>query len=173
MKIIQKICDGMSLVSEWSAKLVMWLVLVLIVSIVYEVIVRYVFNSPTSWSFVLSYMLGAIIVAMGLAYIHSIDFNVRIDVIYARFSPRGKLIVDLFFTLFYFFPLAFLLIKVFSQGALFAYSVKEKAFESTWYPVTWPYKSILTLGFILLLLQGIATFVKDIMSLVKGTKQPW
>lgn len=170
MKVIQKICDGIGLVSEWSGKLVMWLVVVLIVSIVYEVIMRYIFNAPTSWSFILSYMLGAIIVTMGLAYIHSINFNVRIDVIYARFSPRGKLIIDVFFTLFYFFPLAFLLIKVFSQDALFAYSVKQKAFESTWYPVTWPYKSILTLGFILLLLQGIATFVKDVKSLAKGSK---
>lgn len=168
MKIIQKICYGIGLISEWSGKLVMWLVVLLIVSIVYEVIMRYIFNSPTSWSFVLNYMLGAIIITMGLAYIHSINFNVRIDVIYDRFSPRGKLIIDVFFTLFYFFPLAFILIKVFSQDAFFAYSAKQKAFESTWYPLTWPYKSILTLGFILLLLQGIATFAKDIKSLAKG-----
>lgn len=173
MKVIQKICDGVGLVSEWSAKLVMWLVLVLIVSIVYEVVMRYFFNSPTSWSFILSYMLGAIIVTTGLAYIHSINFNVRIDVIYSRFSPRGKLIIDVFFTFIYFFPLAFLFIKVFSQDALFAYSFNQKAFESTWYPLTWPYKIILTLGFTLLLLQGIATFAKNVMSLAKGGKQPW
>lgn len=173
MKVIQKIYNGIGWVSDWSARLIMWLLLVLTVSIVYDVVMRYIFNAPTDWSFCLSYMLGAVIVAMGLAYNHCHDFNVRVDMIYTRLSPRGKVIIDILFSLFFLLPLCFMLTDAFFRDVLFAYSTKQIALESSWYPITWPYKAMLVLGFGFLSLQGIATFLKDVMTLAKGGKEPW
>jgi len=173
MRVIQKIYNGMGLVSEWSGRVVMFLVVVLIVTIAYDVFMRYLLNAPTIWSYTLSYMLGTSIIALGLPYVYYHNANVRIDIIYSRLSPKGRLILDIVLTIVLFFPLVFLLIKVFGQDTWEAYLCQEVATESIWYPILWPFKTVVTLGFVLLFLQGIATFIRDVTSLAKGGKEPW
>jgi len=173
MKILQNIYKGMGLVSQWSGKIVSYVVLALIVSITFEVMMRYVFNAPTNWSFSLSYMMGGAISAVGLAYVFLYKTNVRVDVFYSRFSPKGKLVVDIIFTCIFFFPLFFMLAWVFGKDALYSFSIHETATESTWYPILWPYKTVLALGFSLAFLQGIANFIKDVLALAKGGEEPW
>lgn len=173
MQIIKNICNGIGLVSEWSGRAVRWVIIILIVIIAYEVTMRYIFNAPTFWQFDISSMLLATLAAMGFAYVHYHHGHVRIDVIYARFSPRGKLILDIVFTVIFFFPLYFMLTRIFFQDALYAYQVKETLRTTFWYPISWPFKSLVALGFGLLVLQGIATFLRDVVALTKGGKEPW
>ncbi|MBA7642631.1 hypothetical protein ES703_50331 [subsurface metagenome] len=173
MRVIQKMYNGIGLVSEWSGRVVMCLVAILIISITYDVFARYLFNAPTIWSYTLSYMLGTTIIAIGLPYVYYHNANVRVDVIYSRLSPKGKLIIDVCLTIFFFFPLIFMLTKVFGQDAWRAYLTGEVATESIWYPPFWPFKLVVALGFGLLFLQGIATFLKDVISLTKGGNAPW
>lgn len=173
MKAIEKINKGMGLVSEWVGRTGRWLVVLIIGVTVYDVFMRYVLNNPTIWAWCLSYMLGACFVALGLTYTYHRQGNVRVDIIYSRFSPKIRLVIDIFFTLFFFFPLYFMLARIFIQNALFAYSTGEFDHASVWYPLTWPFKSIVAVGFVLLFLQGTATFLKDVMALVKGGKSPW
>ena len=173
MRVIQKIYNGIGLVSEWSGKVVMFLVVVLIVTIAYDVFMRYLLNAPTIWSYTLSYMLGTSIIALGLPYVYYHNANVRIDIIYSKLPPKGRLILDIVLTIGLFFPLIFLLIKVFGQDTWEAYLCHEVATESVWYPILWPFKTVVTLGFVLLFLQGITTFTKDVISLAKGGKEPW
>jgi len=118
-------------------------------------------------------MLGACFVALGLAYTHYHRGNVRVDVIYSRFSPRLKLIIDIFFSVLFFFPLIFMLTAVFIQNAWFAYSTSEFDHQSIWYPLTWPFKTLVAVGFILLFFQGAVLFLKDVMALIKGGNEPW
>jgi TRAP-type mannitol/chloroaromatic compound transport system permease small subunit len=173
LRIIEKLYDRISWVSEWSVKAVSSLVALLIIVITFDVIMRYAFNAPTRWAFSLSYMLGGSITVMALASVYYHDANVRVDIFYSKFSPKGRLIIDLIFTTIFFFPLFFMLSQIFWQDALWSFSIQETAGESTWYPLLWPYKTILALGFSLVLLQGIAKFMKDILSLAKGGKEPW
>ena len=168
MRVLKKICDGIGVVSEWSGRVVMFLVVVLIVSIAYDVFARYLFNSPTVWSYTLSYMLGTSIIAIGLPYVYYHNANVRVDVIYSKLPPRGRLILDMFLTILLFFPMVFLLIKVFGEDLWQAYLCGEVATDSIWYPILWPFKLVITLGFVLLFLQGIATFIRDLERLFKG-----
>ena len=173
IKTIQKLYNGMGWVSEWSGKTVSGLIIVLVIAIAYDVTARYIFNAPTIWSFSVSYMLGGTFAALGLCYVYYYNGNVRVDIIYSRLSPKGKLIIDILFTVIFFFPLFFTLAKLFIQDALFSYSTHEVGFESVLYPVLWPFKTLLALGFSLLFLQGVATFVKDVAALVKGGREPW
>jgi len=173
VQIIKSIYNGIGLVSEWSGKAVRWVIIILIVIITYEVMMRYLFNAPTFWQFDISSMLLAILATIGFAYVHYHHGNVRVDVIYTRFSPKGKLIIDIVFTLIFFSPLYFMLTTIFIQDAWYAYQVNETLRTTFWYPISWPFKSLVALGFGLLCLQGIATFLKDVAALVKGGKEPW
>jgi len=173
MRVIKKLYNGIGVVSEWSGKVVMFLVVVLMVTIAYDVFMRYLLNAPTIWSYSLSYMLGSTIIALGLPYVYYHNANVRIDIIYSKLPQMGRIILDVVLTVVLFFPMIFLLIRVFGQDAWAAYLCGEVAMDSIWYPVLWPFKMVVSLGFVLLFLQGIATFIKDVVSLTEGGKQPW
>ena len=173
MKTIQKIYNGISLLSEWSGKAVRWLLVPLIISIAYDVFMRYVFNAPTIWSFALSYMLGATIIMIGFAYVLYHRGHVNIDLIYSKFPTKVKLIIDIVFTVIFFFPLFLMLTKVSVEHAIWSCSVRETATDSVWFQIMWPFKIVVALGFALLFLQGVANFLKDVMSLIRGGSEPW
>ena len=173
MKVIQKISNGIGLLSEWTGRTVMWLLIALIVVIAVDVFARYLFNMPTTWAFPISYMTGAVLVGLGLCYVHLHQGMVRVDVIYTRFSPKTKLLVDTVFAIVYLLPLAATLAILFGADTWNAYLTNETACETTWYPIVWPYKAVVTIGFGLLFLQGIGTLLKDIAGLTKGGKEPW
>jgi TRAP-type mannitol/chloroaromatic compound transport system permease small subunit len=173
MKIIQKIYNGIGLLSEWSGRAVRWLLVPLIISIAYDVFMRYVFNAPTIWSFELSYMLGATLIMVGFAYVLYHRGHVSVDLIYSKFPRKVQLIIDIVLTVIFFFPLFFMLTKVSVEHAFWSCSVNETATESVWYPIIWPFKIAVALGFALLFLQGVANFLKDVMALIQGGGEPW
>ena len=173
VKAIKKICNVIESMSEWSGKIFGWIIIVQIAIISYEVVMRYFFNAPTSWSHVLSYLLGSTFVFLGLAYVWRHDANVRIDIFYSRFSPRGKAVMDNIFTFVFFFPLIFMLTKEFANDALRAYQVGERVWMAAWYPLLWPFKLAATIGFLLLSLQGTVTFIKNIVTITKGSEERW
>jgi TRAP-type mannitol/chloroaromatic compound transport system permease small subunit len=171
--MMRKFYNSITRSSEWAAKAVSWIVALLIISICYDVFARYLFNAPTIWSYALSYMMGGTLSALGLAYVYSVGGNVRVDVIYNKFSPKLKLILDLFFTIAFFFPLYGFLAYFFGVNTWHAFVVKEYDINSIWYPVIWPFMTAITLGFVFLFVQGIATFIRDVRTLLKGGKEPW
>lgn len=173
MTVIEKLYNRIGMISEWSGRTVRFLMIILVLNIVYDVSARYIFNAPTVWSYGLSYMTGTAIIAMGMCYVYYHHANVRIDIIYSRLPPKGKLLIDICLTVVFFFPLVFMLTKVWAQDTWQAYVLKEVSSETIWYPPLWPIKLVVTIGFVLLLLQGIAIFLKDVISLAKGGSEPW
>lgn len=173
MIVLRKIYDVIGLISERAGRAVSVLIVVLIVSIVYEVFCRYALNAPTMWSYTVSYMVGTTIIAIGMCYVYYHNANVRVDVIYSRLPLKGRLLIDTVLTVVFFFPLVFMLTKVWVEDTWHAYVIKEVPIQSIWYPPLWPFKLAITLGFALLFLQGIATFLRDLASLLKGGREPW
>lgn len=173
MRTVQKICNGMGLVSEWTGKTARWLVVIIIVIVCYDVFMRYALNMPTDWAWCLSYMLGACLFTLGFSYTYRHAGHARVDVIYSRLPPKGRLIIDVLSTFFLGLPFLLLLLMLFIDHAWFVYSISQVDDRSTWYPLTWPYKAVIAIGFVILFSQAIATFLKDVMALVKGGKEPW
>lgn len=168
MKILQPLIDGVGFASDWSGRLVSWINVVLVITITYDVIMRYLFNAPTNWSYTLSYMLGATMFCIGQAYVHRINGHVRVDLLYVKFSPKTKLLLDLIFTILFFLPVFLLVSKSLWENFFYSFHVQEKAIHSTWYPITWPYKFLIAIGFSLFFIQGIMRFIEDLRTLVKG-----
>ena len=172
MKVIKNLYYGIGLISGWSASVAKWVIPMLIIVVTYEVVARYLFNAPTIWVFDVSSMLYATVVALGFAYVCYHRGNVRVDVIYNKFPVKVKLIIDVVFTLIFFFPVCFVLAVAFSRDALYAYQISEISITACFYPLTWPYKTLVALGFVLLFLQGITIFLKDVIVLGRS-KEPW
>jgi len=145
---------------------VKWLLVVLILSITYDVAMRYLFSAPTKWSYDISYMLGGTVYVMGLAYVLLHRENVRVDVFYKHFGPRTRLLVDLAFSLVFFFPLTIFLLKESIAQAWISWVLRETSQVGWWMPPLYPFRTVVPVGLSLLVLQGIVMFARDLRALL-------
>jgi TRAP-type mannitol/chloroaromatic compound transport system permease small subunit len=135
----------------------------------YEVIVRYVFNSPTNWAHEGMFLMFGMQYLIAGSYAMLTESHVRVDIFYASFSPRGKAIVDLATSVF-FFIFAFTLLWT---GWIFAAdSVRQGEVSFTeWAIQYWPIKITIVIGGALLLLQGLSKLSKDISLIVNPARE--
>lgn len=168
MKNIDKFLSVVDGISEWSGKTVSWLVLILTLIIGYEIIMRYVFNAPTKWSFDISYMLGGSYFLLGEAYTLLKKRHVRIDIFYNRFSERKKALIDIIFYLIFFFPLWIGLFYALIPYVYLSWTTGERSMQGYWMPILYPFKTVMPVGILLFLLQGIADFIRSVIVFRKG-----
>ena len=140
------------------------LVLPLIGVIVWEVIMRYGFNAPTSWAFELTVFLYGVHYSIALAYAHKHNTHVSIDVFEARLAEKPRLKLRIFTNTVLFIPTIGLLTYYTCVMAATSWQQWEHA-SSSWAPAVYPYKTLMAIGFVLLFLQGIAKLIQDIRSL--------
>lgn len=162
---IGKTIDKMN---ERIAKAASWLAIVLVLTMAFEVVARYVFNRPTVWSYDLSYFINSLLVMMGLAYTHKLQGHVSIDVISSRFSVRVQSIINVILTLLFFFPICILVIRAMVPNVVFSFTSGERSWVGSWLPPIWPFKLWILIGFVLLLLQGVVEFVRNLLIAIKG-----
>jgi TRAP-type mannitol/chloroaromatic compound transport system permease small subunit len=160
LKTFVKIVDG---ISEWSGKIAAWMVGLLIAIIVIEVIARFVFKSPTFWAYDMSYIIGGAAMILGAGYVMKERIHVRVDVLYEMMPVRTQAAVDMAFGLFILLPL---LIIAFLKGFDFAatsWARQEQIMTGGyWKPYIYPLKTMVPIGIGILLLQSIATFIRDL-----------
>ncbi len=131
----------------------------------FEVIMRYIFNTPTIWVHEASYLLLGMqyLLAGGFALLHGA--HVRVDVVYNYLPLRGRVGMDIFTSMFFFM---FALVLVLTSWTYFenAYSMGETTVE-TWGIQYWPVKGIMLLGSVMLLMAGISKLLKDISVFIR------
>lgn len=155
-------------ISGWTGKIVAFLIVIATVQITFEVVMRYLFNAPTFWGLEVTIWLCAAMYTMGGAYALLHNAHVRVDVFYIRWSPRVKAIVELITAPLFFIGVA-TLFWVGTQWTIKAY-VEGTTSISHWEPLIWPIRGLLALGCFLLLIQGIAKYIRDFSVARKGTQ---
>jgi TRAP-type mannitol/chloroaromatic compound transport system permease small subunit len=76
--------------AQWCGLTFCWLIVPLVAAITYEVFARYVFHSPTVWSYDVAYMLYGTHFMLGAAYTLYRGGHIRTDVFYQNWSPRTR-----------------------------------------------------------------------------------
>jgi len=147
----------------------------------YEVFARYFFGAPTIWAFELGYTLMGVHFLLGGALTLQRQAHVRIDLIYARLTPRYRAGLDLLLYVSLILPCLYLLTDRLIEYTVNAYESGERSGNSAWNPVIWPFRTIITVSFILLALQVFAECLKaarvllgysDDRSVGRGTESP-
>lgn len=148
-------------IGELSGKVFCWLILPLIFSLTYEVILRYLFDSPTIWAYDLSYMLYGAHFMLGATYALYTKGHIRTDMLYEKWSVKTQGRVDTIMYILLFFPGIYL----FSQSSLFealqSVAIRETSDLTPWRPIIYPFKLVIPLSGILLLIQGISELLKS------------
>ncbi|MFZ1058661.1 MAG: TRAP transporter small permease subunit [Candidatus Rokuibacteriota bacterium] len=163
-----KILKVIDAISEWSGKLVAWLIIPMVAGVTYEVLARYGFNAPTAWAYDLTYMLYGSLFMLGAAYTLRKGGHIRTDFFYENFSTRTKGIIDASGYLFFFFPgMIFFLIAGW-EGAAQSWRIRELSEATAWRPPIYPFKTVIPVSAFLLLLQGIPEFVRSLYAALRG-----
>ena len=141
-------------------KIFAWCIVLLTLQVTYEVTVRYAFARPTSWGYDVSYMLYGTLFMMAGAYALSRNGHVRGDFLYRNFPPRRQAWFDLVLYVLFFFPAIFAF--MISGWTFFTDSLRqnERSMFSPTGPVIWPFKFLIPVVGLLLLLQGLAEVVR-------------
>ncbi len=165
MKKLLAIIDAISI---WTGKASSWLILIVVVFVIYEILMRYIFHLPTLWVSESMVFGCGVSYVLGSAWALQDNRHVKIDLIYGGLTPRQRATIDSIT-----FPFFVLYLGVFFwASANYAWRsilVRETA-GSAWDPPVYPIKMALVVGVALLLLQGMAKFVRDLHLAIKGRK---
>ena len=153
-------------ISEWSGRIISFLIIPLTGVILYEILVRYLFKAPTIWAHEVAQMIyGAYVILLG-AYAFKRGVHVNVELLYKKFSPRTRATIDLFTWLLFFFFCGLILVKGWEM-AWESFQLGETE-PTTFAPIVWPIKMTIPLGALLILLQGLAKFVQDLQVAITG-----
>jgi TRAP-type mannitol/chloroaromatic compound transport system permease small subunit len=155
-------------VSDFVGRIVCWLIIPLVGGLAYEVVARYVFNAPTSWAYDTSYMLYGSLFMLGAGYALLRGAHIRTDMLYQNWSPRRQGAIDAVCYLFLFFPAMVFLLWMGGQEAWHAWIIGERSDASPWRPILYPFKAVIPVTAILLLLQGVSEFLKSLYAVRTG-----
>jgi TRAP-type mannitol/chloroaromatic compound transport system permease small subunit len=100
---------------------------------------RLVFGVPINWALEMSQFLLSAYYLLGGAYTLQMGGHVRMDLFYDRLSARKRAVTSTEYAIFY-----------------------NQTNYSSWAPVLWPVKVVMTIGIFLMLLQCVSSFFKDI-----------
>jgi len=142
----------------------------LVVVVAYEVILRYAFNAPTIWAFELTYQLYAAVFMLGAAYALHKGAHIRTDFFFEKWSLRTKGLIDSVAYLVFFFPSFAVFFVVSAQEAWHAYDIAERSEQTPWRPLLWPFKTIVPLTCLLLLVQGVSEAIKSVYAARTGVE---
>lgn len=165
---LRAVIAAIDTISIWSGKTVSWLILPMVGSLVYEVVARYLFNAPTVWAYDMTYMLYGSFFMLGAAYTLQRKGHIRTDLLYGFWPPRRQGIVDAVCYLLFFFPGMIVLLVVTWEFFAVSFGRGERAVTSPWMPVVYPLKGAMFAAIFLLILQGVAEFLRSCYAAAKG-----
>jgi TRAP-type mannitol/chloroaromatic compound transport system permease small subunit len=155
-------------ISSWTGRIVAWLIFPMVGSLVYEVVARYVFDAPTEWAYDMTFMLYGTFFMMGASYTLFHKGHIRTDSFYGAWSARRQGWVDTICYLIFFFPPLIAFFVVTWDYFWRSYELNERIMTSPWMPVVYPFKGVMPVATLLLLLQGVSELLKSVYAAMKG-----
>ncbi len=146
--------------STWVGKTFSWCVLILTFVTVYDVTARYVFNSPTGWAYDTEYILYGTLFMMSGAYAVSQNAHVRGDFVSRRLPVKVQAGIELVLYFLFFFPGVLALLYSGYDFFHMSYLADEHSSSSPTGPPIWPFKGIIPLAAVFLILQGIVEVIR-------------
>lgn len=159
------VIDTMSLT---IGKVVCWMLVPMCVAMVYEVIARKYFLAPTMWAYDISRMFYGALFMLGAGYALSRGVHIRADFLYRNWSPRTQGMVDTALYLLFYFPGLTVFMWTSLDYAWTAVDRGERGMDTAWMPYMGPIKSVLPVGALLLLIQGVSETLKSFYAVQKG-----
>jgi TRAP-type mannitol/chloroaromatic compound transport system permease small subunit len=152
MGVIESLIDAVG-------RLVLWLALLMIGLVAANVVLRYLFSFGSVWAQELEWHLLAALILLGMSYALQRGDNVRVDLFYARYSPRMKFVVDVVSVLLMLL-VSLLFIKLSIPYVGQSFSINETSPDPGGIPWRCAVKSLIPLGYALVVLQSVGALLR-------------
>ena len=157
--MLKKTVHFIDQMSEWNGKITHYLVYGFLGTLVYEIFARYLFNSPTIWAHEISTFFYGAYFLLGAAFSLRRGGMISVDIIVSRLSRRTRASLNVI-TFFFLLAVCLTLLWLGGNDALYSWSIRERT-NSTWGPPLYPLRMVIPISAFLLLLQGIADFIRE------------
>jgi len=166
---LQKLAGLADRCNQLVGHAVMWLTLLMMLTTVAIVLLRYVFQAG-----------NLIFLQESVIYMHSACFllgagwtlgrggHVRVDVFYRRWSARSRAWIDALGTLVFLFPVAFFILLSSFDFVGQSWAIGETSAEPGGIPALYLLKTMIPAMALLLILQGLAELIRSATVLIKG-----
>ncbi|MFH2131295.1 MAG: TRAP transporter small permease subunit [bacterium] len=163
MNGLKKVAKGIDRLNEAVGNIFGVIIIILVVLTVMEVILRKFFNSPTIWSFEVLKQLFALYFMITAAYGLLKGSHVAVDVFTRLLSDKWKAFVSICSYIIFFFPFCLICTWYSYDYAMISWGMREHSW-SVFAPALYPIKTVIVFTFGLLLLQGIAEVIKNVLT---------
>jgi TRAP-type mannitol/chloroaromatic compound transport system permease small subunit len=155
---------------------VAWLVLAMVLLGAFNAVARYAgrfleLNLSSNAYLEGQWYLFSLVFLLGAAHTLRRDAHVRVDVLYGRLGPTARAWVDLIGTLLFLIPFCLFVLWVSWPSVRNSWAVLEVSADPGGLP-RYPIKSVILIGFVLVLLQGVAELVRCVRRLRSGSESP-
>ena len=166
-KLIQSYVNFIDTICEKVGRFVMYWVFFIMFLLILSFVTRNIINFPLMWIIEMSQFTITAYYLLGGGYSMITDDHVRMDLFYGKLSEKGKAKMDAFTSVFLIF---YLVILFYGSISSLEYTIQTKQrLFTAWAPYVWPIKSLMLFGILLMLLQAISMFFKNLAK-VKNNK---
>lgn len=163
--MLSKLIRFIDRVTELAGKAGSLVLPLLIVTILVNVALRYVFNLGLIELEELQWHLNALVVMCCLAWAYQCDTHVRVDVLHSRMGPRARALVEVLGVLFLLLPFAGLVTWHAWKIFFFSWSLKEGSPMPSGLPARYIIKGVMVAGLALLVVQGVSILLTSLRRL--------
>ena len=169
MKTLLRAARAIDRLNERIGQLIGWLVLAMVLMGAYNAVVRYLGrytggNLSSNAYIELQWYLFSLVFLLGAADTLRRGAHVRVDLLYARLSDRGRAWIDLLGTLLMLLPFSIFCLWVSWPAVANSWAVYEVSPDPGGLP-RYPIKTMILVAFVLLVLQGLSEVVKKVAEL--------
>ncbi|MDP3620761.1 MAG: TRAP transporter small permease subunit [Polynucleobacter sp.] len=155
-------------ISTWVGQFFAWLIVALTALIGFEVFSRYILNNPHAWAFDAMIMMYGTMFMMAGAYTLSKNGHVRGDILYGFLKPRTQAIFDLILYVAFFIPGVIALAYAGYEYAADSWRILEHSSITADGPPLYPFKTIIPMAGVILLLQGLVEIFRCVVCIQQG-----
>lgn len=142
------------------------LFILLLANVVYDVVMRYVFNDVSIAFQEMEWHLFSAVFLLGIPFALKSGGHVRVDLFYERLSHRAQAIIDLLGTIFFLFPFCLLVAWFGIDFAKESYALGETSGDPGGLPYRWVIKAIIPLSFLFMAISGVGLLLHSLNKIV-------
>ncbi|MFV0439529.1 MAG: TRAP transporter small permease subunit [Desulfopila sp.] len=166
--LLERVIDTIASVDEKLAEAAGWVVVLMMLTISYDVIMRYLFDAPTTWSFEINRYMLIMVVFIGGGWTLPSGGHVSVDIFTENIPGKKKLILDIVTSC----MAGVYVLVFFIESSFFTWDAWEHDIRSTEYLAwpLWPIRLFLVIGAAMLFLEYVVRIVRNILVLSTATE---
>ena len=161
MQSLLKLSNGIDAFTRWMGKRLAWLILVAVVVSALNAIVRKTFDTSSNSWLELQWVLFSIVFLLCSSWTLLDNEHIRIDIVNNMLPKPVRNSIELVGHAFFLIPLTFVMIVTGGPFFMRSVEINEQSGNAGGLP-QWPAKSLIIIGFTMLLVQGISELIKRI-----------